>query len=47
MRQSFIVPAIGGRDIACAEWSNIRSFEHLLQLPNIVDNAVKIHASSV
>jgi hypothetical protein len=30
MGQGFIMPSIGSRDIACAEWPDIRSFEHLL-----------------
>ena len=30
MREHFIVPAIRSRDVACAEWSNIRRFEHFL-----------------
>jgi hypothetical protein len=25
-----IVPSIGSRDVACAEWSNVRRFEHFL-----------------
>jgi hypothetical protein len=30
MREHFVVPAIGSRDVACAEWPNIRRFEHFL-----------------
>ena len=30
MREPFVVPSIGSRDVACAEWSNIRRFEHFL-----------------
>jgi hypothetical protein len=30
MREGFVVPSIGGRDVACAEWPNIRRFEHFL-----------------
>jgi hypothetical protein len=28
MREHFVVPSIGSRDVACAEWPNIRRFEH-------------------
>jgi hypothetical protein len=30
VREHFIVSSIGGRDVACAEWPNIRGFEHFL-----------------
>ena len=30
LREDFVVPSIGGRDVACAEWPNIRRFEHFL-----------------
>ena len=30
MREHLIVPSIGSRDVACAEWPNIRRFEHFL-----------------
>ena len=30
MCEHFIVPSIGSRDVACAEWPNIRRFEHVL-----------------
>jgi hypothetical protein len=30
MREHFVVPSIGSRDVACAEWPNIRRFEHIL-----------------
>jgi hypothetical protein len=29
-RRPPVMPSIGSRDVACAEWSNIRRFEHLL-----------------
>jgi hypothetical protein len=29
-REHFVVPSIGSRDVACAEWPNIRRFEHFL-----------------
>jgi len=30
MRELVVVPSIRRRDVACAEWSNIRCFEHFL-----------------
>jgi hypothetical protein len=30
VREHFIVPAIGSRDVACTEWPYIRRFEHFL-----------------
>ena len=30
LREPFVVPSIGSRDVACAEWPNIRRFEHFL-----------------
>jgi hypothetical protein len=30
MGKHFIVPSIGSREIAWAEWPNIRRFEHFL-----------------
>jgi hypothetical protein len=30
MREHFVVPSIRSREIACAEWPNIRRFEHFL-----------------
>ena len=30
MREHFVVPSICSRDVACAEWSNVRRFEHFL-----------------
>ena|GEM_PF-3881482 len=30
MREGFVVPPIGSRDVAWAEWPNIRRFEHFL-----------------
>jgi len=39
----FIMPAIGGRDIGGSEWPGIGRFEHLLELPDVIDNAFHIH----
>jgi hypothetical protein len=30
MRVHLVVPSIRSRDVACAEWSNVRRFEHFL-----------------
>jgi hypothetical protein len=30
MREHFVVSSIGSRDVACAEWPDIRRFEHFL-----------------
>ena len=45
MREHFVMPSIGGRDVACAEWPDIRRFEHFLQLLNLVNDAFNVHAS--
>ena len=45
MRQRFIVPAIRSGDVAWAEWSNVRRFEHFLQLLDLVNDAFNVHAS--
>src|SRR5438445_13322584 len=45
MREHFVMPSIGSRDVACAEWPNIRRFEHFLYLRNLVDDAFNVHAS--
>jgi hypothetical protein len=45
MREHFVVPSIGSRDVACAEWPNIRRFEHFLELLNLVNDAFNVHAS--
>jgi hypothetical protein len=44
VRELFIVPSIRRRDVACAQWPNIRSLEHLLQLLNVIDDSLNIHA---
>jgi hypothetical protein len=43
MRQSFIVPSIRGRDVSFLERSDIRSFEHLLQLLDLINYAFNVH----
>jgi hypothetical protein len=30
MREHFVMPSIRSREVACAEWPNIRRFEHFL-----------------
>jgi len=47
VRELIVVPAIGSSDVACAEWPNIRRFEHFLQLLNLVNDALNIHASPI
>jgi hypothetical protein len=44
MREHFVVPSICSSDVACAEWSNIGRFEHLLQLLNLVNDAFNVHS---
>jgi hypothetical protein len=34
VREHLIVPSIGGRDVACAAWPNVRGFEHFFNLDN-------------
>ena len=45
MREHFVMPSIGSRDVACAEWPDIRRFEHFLYLLDLVNNAFNVHAS--
>jgi hypothetical protein len=45
VREHFVVPSIRSRDVACAEWPNIRRFEHFLELLNLVNDAFNVHAS--
>jgi hypothetical protein len=45
VRELIVVPAIGSRDVACAEWPNIRRFKHFLYLLNLVNDALNVHAS--
>jgi hypothetical protein len=44
MCKHFVVPPIGSRDVAWAEWPNIRRFEHFLKLLNLINDAVSVHA---
>ncbi len=41
------MPSICSRDIARAEWPNIRRFEHFLQLLNLVNDAFNVHSVSL
>jgi len=43
MRQHFIVPSIGGRDIGFLQWPDIGSFEHLFQLLDFINDAFNVH----
>ena len=47
MREHFVVPSICGRDVACAEWSNVRRFEHFLKLLDVVNYAFNVHSVSI
>ena len=44
VRELFIVPSIGGRDVTCSERPNIGRFKHFLQLLDVVNDALNIHA---
>ena len=44
IRQRFIVSSIRRRDIACAEWPNVRSFIQLFELLDLIDNPLDVHA---
>jgi hypothetical protein len=46
MREHFIVPPIGSRDVVCAEWPYVRSLEHFLKLLDFVNYAFNVHLSS-
>ena len=43
--EHLVVPSVGGSDVACAERPNVRSFEHFLQLLNVVNDAFNVHRS--
>src|ERR1017187_2473873 len=45
VREHFVVPSVGSRDVACAERPNIRRFEHFLLLLDVVNDAFNFHAS--
>lgn len=44
VREPFVMPAIGGRDIACGERPDVRRFEHFPQLLDVVNDALNVHA---
>ncbi|HTU40917.1 MAG TPA: hypothetical protein VMF10_04370 [Candidatus Aquilonibacter sp.] len=41
------MPSICSGDIACAEWSNVRRFEHFLKLLDVANDALNIHSVSI
>jgi hypothetical protein len=45
MGELLVVPSICSRDVACAEWSNVRRFEHFLKLLDVVNDAFNVHPS--
>jgi hypothetical protein len=47
MCEHFVVPSIRSREVARAEWPNIRRFEHFLQLLNLVNDAFNVHSVSI
>jgi hypothetical protein len=47
VRQRLVVPSIRGRDIACAEWPNVRRVEHFLKLLDVVNYAFNVHCQTV
>jgi hypothetical protein len=47
MREHFVVPSIGSRDVARAEWSNVRRCEHFLQLLDVANDAFNVHSVSI
>jgi hypothetical protein len=47
VRERLIVPSIRSGYIACAEWSNVRRFEHFPYLFNILNDALNVHAHNI
>jgi hypothetical protein len=47
MREHFVMPSISGRQVTCAEWPNIRRFEHFLELLDLVNDAFDVHTVSI
>ena len=47
MREHFVVPSIGSRDVACAQRPNVRRFEHFLKLLNLPNDAFNVHSVSI
>ena len=45
VRELLVVPSIGGRDVACGERPDIGRFHHFLQLLNVANDALNVHAS--
>jgi hypothetical protein len=41
------MPPIRSREVACAEWSNVRRFEHFLKLLDVVNDAFNVHSPTV
>jgi hypothetical protein len=41
--ESFIMPSIRSRDIACAEGPDVRCLEHFLKLPDVINNVFNVH----
>jgi hypothetical protein len=47
IRDPLIVPSIGSRDVAWAEWPYIWRFEQFLQLLDVVNDAFNVHVSTI
>jgi hypothetical protein len=43
MRQPLVVSTVRGADIRFLEWPDIRSFEHLLELLDLINYAFNVH----
>jgi hypothetical protein len=46
MRELFVVPSIGCRDVTCGKRPDIGRFKHFLQLFDVVNDALNVHALS-
>ena len=47
MGEHLVMSSIGGGDVTCAERSNVRRFEHFLQLLDVVNDAFNVHSVSI
>jgi hypothetical protein len=47
VREHFIVPSIGSREVACAQWSAVRHTEDAFQPLDLGNTLFGIHWSSI
>jgi hypothetical protein len=47
IRESLIMPLVGRRNVAGAEWPDVGCLVHLLQLLNVVNDAFNVHVTMV